>query len=152
MWIKEECLRLRAFSGDLRIAVLDKGGEFTVMPKNLDREIVRRHLTEETLYVETDVRVFASCSTRLNSMWKKVGEECYLSAKLIKKFLTPLAAPPVLYTLLKTHKLIDGKNRSVGPATFRVRLIIGTCEGPADRISWLLAKILSPLLQFTPVQ
>lgn len=63
-------------------------------------------------------------------------------------FLTTHPTPPVLYTLIKTHKL--DLTKPAQPKEFKIRPIISQCGGPADKISWLLTRILSPLLKFVP--
>ena len=69
----------------------------------------------------------------------------------VKDGLFPRCNPstPVLYTLIKTHK-DDVDLQSTDPNSYKVRPIISSCGGPADKVSWLLTKFLSPLLDVIP--
>ncbi|EYC39092.1 hypothetical protein Y032_0677g1444 [Ancylostoma ceylanicum] len=49
-------------SGEIRHSVSDKGGEFVVMPKTLDRDITEHHLADSTLYRRTTETFFSSVS------------------------------------------------------------------------------------------
>lgn len=57
---------------------------------------------------------------------------------------------PVLYVLIKTHKLPPGGAAAVDPSSFKVRPIISNVAGPTDRISWLLNLVLVQLFKFIP--
>ncbi|EYC41153.1 hypothetical protein Y032_0580g254 [Ancylostoma ceylanicum] len=57
---------------------------------------------------------------------------------------------PVLYLLIKTHKLSADDLVSTDPSVYKVRPIISGVGGPSDRISWFLNLILVQLLQFVP--
>ena len=122
------------------------------MPKTLDRDIVTLHLADTSLYEKSTEKEFKSSVTRINKAWKSVGEECHLPMNLVQRLTTSLPSiPPTLYTLIKTHKLTDSDRHLMDPSTYKVRPIISACGGPADKVSWLLSKILSPLLSLVPV-
>ena len=149
-WTELMELKRRAIGGDLRISRSDKGGEFTVMPTSLDREIVKRHLSDVTLYEKTDKRFFDNSISKLNKLWKTLGSECNLPFNFIERFITTNATPPVLYTLVKTHKLTGDCEKSMEAEKYKIRPIISACNGPTDKISWVLTKILSPILKMIP--
>ena len=54
---------------------------------------------------------------------------------------------PVLYILTKTYKFPD-QHPYFQSRKIKVRLIISGCGGPSDKVSWLIQKICTPLLQF----
>ena len=57
---------------------------------------------------------------------------------------------PVLYVLIKTHKMTEEFIKSNDASKFGCYPIIFGCDGPTDRVSWLLMYILTPLLDFIP--
>ncbi|EYB88370.1 hypothetical protein Y032_0248g83 [Ancylostoma ceylanicum] len=57
---------------------------------------------------------------------------------------------PVLYLLIKTHKLSASDLASTDPSVYKVRPIISCVGGPTDRISWFLNLILVQLLNYVP--
>ena len=141
----------RRDAGEIRISVSDKGGEFVVMPAALDREITLLHLSDTSIYVPSSKKSFTQKSKNINTIWDTVCKNRNFSAKFKTQFSTPDPVPPVLYTLVKTHKLSNvDLLKSSDPKTFKIRPIISSCGGPADKISWLLVKLLSPILTFIP--
>ena len=132
------------------MTVSDKGGEFVVMSQQLDRSIVQLHLSDESVYEVTDSKSYRKCVDLINGTWLTVGKRCNINDSLIKRLSSTHPSPPVIYTLVKAHKITQDKLSSSDPSTIKVRPIISACGGPADKISWLLVQILSPLLSCVP--
>ncbi|EYB95184.1 hypothetical protein Y032_0163g3508 [Ancylostoma ceylanicum] len=69
--------------------------------------------------------------------------------KTASRFWTNYPEVPTYYSLVKTHKLDQSVDLSeIDISLLKTRPIISSCGGPADRISWVLVKLLSPLLKF----
>ena len=73
----------------------------------------------------------------------------YVPESLATKLYCASPVIPVLYCLIKTHKS-DFDPTSTEPSTYKVRPIISSCDGPTDRLSWLLSRVFSPLLGHVP--
>ena len=57
---------------------------------------------------------------------------------------------PVIYFKIKTHKLDPEKLKEEDPTIMKVRPVISSCDGPTDCVSWLLTKIIAPVLEHVP--
>ncbi|VDM61995.1 unnamed protein product [Angiostrongylus costaricensis] len=67
------------------------------------------------------------------------------------KLKVDLPTCPVLYLLIKTHKLVSSDDlASNDPSLFKVRHIISCVDGPMDRITWFLTLIFNQLLKQIP--
>uniref|UniRef100_A0A914Z1A1 Reverse transcriptase domain-containing protein n=1 Tax=Panagrolaimus superbus TaxID=310955 RepID=A0A914Z1A1_9BILA len=135
-------------TNELRISTSDKGGEFVVIPTSLDQQIVRHHLSDSSLYQPTTTENYESAAKTIETKWKNLCKQRAIPSKMKTSFLTTHPTPPVLYTLIKTHKL--NVTNSAQPKDYKIRPIISQCSGPTDKIGWLLTRILSPLLKFVP--
>ncbi|EYC00881.1 hypothetical protein Y032_0112g316 [Ancylostoma ceylanicum] len=69
--------------------------------------------------------------------------------KTASRFWTNFPEVPTYYSLIKTHKLDKSMDLlEVDISTIKMRSIVSSCGGPSDGISWLLVKLLSPLLSY----
>ncbi|KAK6739453.1 hypothetical protein RB195_008128 [Necator americanus] len=136
--------------GEIKVTISDKGGEFVVISRELDMAITRKHLDDATLYHSSSHEEFIKQSRRLNRVWVEIGKAAGLHKTMITKLKYELPTCPVLYLLIKTHKLSSFAFLSEDPDVFKVRPIISNVGGPTDRISWLLNTILAPLLKYVP--
>ena len=128
-------------SKSIRLSVSDKGGEFVVIPRQLDIEITERHLQDVTLYRSSSVKEFKEQCCNLNKGWVKTARAADLQLSLIRQLESDTPICPVLYTLIKTHKLSSFDDfRSNDPSTFKVRPIISCVGGPTDKINGFLAS------------
>lgn len=72
-----------------------------------------------------------------------------LGPRLAKQLVDLHPVIPTFYSVVKTHKLQGVQDlEHLHAEEIKTRPIISSCGGPADRLSWLLVKLLSPLLQF----
>ncbi|KAK6740943.1 hypothetical protein RB195_009036 [Necator americanus] len=137
-------------AGEIKVSVSDKGGEFVVLSRELDKAITRQHLEDDSLYVPSSANEFRKQYRRLNRVWVETAGTAGLPKNFITRLKNDLPACPVLYTLIKTHKLSENGLTSNDPRDFKVRPIISGIGGPTDRISWLLNIILNQLLRYVP--
>ncbi|KAK6749016.1 hypothetical protein RB195_001558 [Necator americanus] len=137
-------------AGEIKVSVSDKGGEFVVLSRELDKAITRQHLEDDSLYVPSSANEFRKQYRRLNRVWVETAGTAGLPKNFITRLKNDLPACPVLYTLIKTHKLSENGLTSNDPRDFKVRPIISCIGGPTDRISWLLNIILNQLLKYVP--
>jgi hypothetical protein len=126
--------------------VSDKGGEFVVMKSNLDDELVSKHLENRSIYQPCD-DLTRKAEKDINEVWEYVAKKNWVNERHINRLKSTHSICPVLYLLTKTHKFPDNVPTS-DPQSIKVRPIISGCGGPADKISWLVQKICTPLLQF----
>ncbi|KAK6744055.1 hypothetical protein RB195_011011 [Necator americanus] len=92
-------------AGEIKVSVSDKGGEFVVLSRELDKAITRQHLEDDSLYVPSSANEFRKQYRRLNRVWVETAGTAGLPKNFITRLKNDLPACPVLYTLIKTHKL-----------------------------------------------
>ncbi|EYC04498.1 hypothetical protein Y032_0087g2047 [Ancylostoma ceylanicum] len=137
-------------SGRVRVCVSDKGGEFVILPQELDKAITDLHLQDETLYRPSSEEEFTKQYRKLNRTWVHIAKDAHLKPSLIARLKLELPICPVSYLLIKTHKLSTDDLTSNDPSKFEVRPIISCVDGPTDRVSWLLNLVLIQLLRYVP--
>uniref|UniRef100_A0A7I4XWM4 Reverse transcriptase domain-containing protein n=1 Tax=Haemonchus contortus TaxID=6289 RepID=A0A7I4XWM4_HAECO len=137
-------------SKTIKISVSDKGGEFVVMPRSLDIAITESHLQDVSLYRPSSENEYKRQYRRLNRVWSDIARTADLPKTVSTRLRCDLPVCPVLYVLIKTHKLPPNSQSSLNPLDFKVRPIISSVGGPTDRISWLLNLVLTQLLTFIP--
>ncbi|XGW33958.1 hypothetical protein V3C99_018027 [Haemonchus contortus] len=143
-------MRKRVAEGEIRLSVSDKGGEFVVLPRSLDREITELHLSDTSVYSHSTEKTFLTQCHRLNALWISIGKTAKLDRRLISRLKLDTPLCPVFYSLIKTHKLSNGGENSVNASDYKIRPIISCVGGPTDRISWFLNKIVGQLLRYVP--
>uniref|UniRef100_A0A0K0DE45 Reverse transcriptase domain-containing protein n=1 Tax=Angiostrongylus cantonensis TaxID=6313 RepID=A0A0K0DE45_ANGCA len=138
-------------SKNIRLSVSDKGGEFVVIPHQLDVDITKKHLEDASLYRPSSEKEFKSKYRKLNHEWAKTARAAGLKPSVISQLKVDLPTCPVLYLLIKTHKLVSSDDlASTDPSLFKVRPIISCVDGPTDRITWFLTLIFNQLLKHIP--
>ena len=78
---------------------------------------------------------------KVNSTWKNVCLQNEIPSFVRKSFIAANTDLPRFYHLIKTHK--------TGPA-IKIRPIVSNTNGPTQRLSWLLANALKPMLKDVP--
>ncbi|VDM63086.1 unnamed protein product [Angiostrongylus costaricensis] len=135
----------------IRLSVSDKSGEFVVIPRQLDVDITEKHLKNASLYRASTEKEFRSQNRKLNSEWVKTASVTGLKPTDISHLKIEAPTCPVVYLLIKTHKLICAHDlASTDPSTFKVRPIISFVDGPTERIAWFINLILNQLLRHIP--
>lgn len=137
-------------SGSIKIGVSGKGGEFVVLSQELDPALTRIHLQDATVYQQSSAQEFARQYRRLNKRWTDIARLANIPNSLVTRLRCDLPVVPVLYTLIKTHKLPIDCVSSPDPSRFKIRPIISCIGGPTDRVSWFLNLVIVQLLQFIP--
>ena len=140
-----ELIKLKK-SHEVRISVSDKGGEFVVMKSTLDDELVKKHLNNRSIYQPTD-DLTRKAEKDISEAWEYVAKKNRVNERHIDRLKSTHSICPVLHLLTKTHKFPDNFPISY-PDKIKVRPIISGCGGPADKVSWLIQKICTPLLRF----
>ncbi|WKY02527.1 hypothetical protein Q1695_016084 [Nippostrongylus brasiliensis] len=135
--------------GALKVGVSDKGGEFVVLPQEMDKTITALHLQNNSVYAKSTCKEFTAQSDHLKRTWTSIATEARFDPKLVTRLRCTNPVCPVLYVLIKTHKLPTGDAIN-DPSQFKVRPIISGVGGPTDRVSWLLNLVLKQTLQFLP--
>jgi hypothetical protein len=119
----------------------DKGGEFCVVDERRYIEAGMEHLNDSSTYRTIPHLQAKTIETKINKVWRNVCESCEISLRIRKSFITTNSAIPRFYHLIKTHK--------VSPS-LKIRPIVSNVNGPTHKISWLLSRILKPLLNTVP--
>ncbi|EYB83415.1 hypothetical protein Y032_0336g2891 [Ancylostoma ceylanicum] len=141
-------LKLKKARKTLRVTVGDKDGAFVVMPQNLDKALTATAIADDTTYEPCSRSCFRRSCQLLGNVVKSVLRRKF-DAYTTSRFWANHPEVPTYYSLVKTHKLEpDVDLRDVDISRIKTRPIISSCCGPSDRISWLLAKMLAPLLRF----
>ncbi|EYC43648.1 hypothetical protein Y032_0485g2323 [Ancylostoma ceylanicum] len=113
--------------------------------------MTEKHLQDVSLYRKSSADEFQKQHRKLNREWVKIAKTANLSPDVTSRLRNELPVCPVLYLLVKTHKLQSSSDlASADPATFKVRPIISSVGGSTDRIGWFLNTILVQLLRFIP--
>jgi hypothetical protein len=145
-------LREQIRNGDVHVSVSDKGGEFVACTQEFAKSLTLLHLSDETTYEKCRKSDFADAEKNLKADWKAVAkrptsmDKTIVGKRFYHRIKNTYPSVPVMYTLVKTHKINLENITSTNTQHFKVRPIISGCDGPTDRISWVLAKILTPLL------
>ena len=72
-------------NGTVRVSVSDKGGEFVVIPRQLDSEITNLHLNDTTVYRRINEKDFHAQCKRLNHVWMTVGKAAGLDDRFLSR-------------------------------------------------------------------
>ncbi|EYB97658.1 hypothetical protein Y032_0139g2146 [Ancylostoma ceylanicum] len=140
--------KLKAARQSLRITVGDKDGAFVVMPRKVDKALTTSALADDSIYEKSSYSCFARKCQVLEAAVKSVLRKKW-DVKTASRFWTNHPEVPTYYSLVKTHKFDQNADLSkIDISAVRTRPIISSCGGPSDRISWLLVKLLSPLLSY----
>ena len=119
----------------------DKGSEFCVIEASKYDAAAFNHLNDGSTYRLTPNMSAKTIEVKINRVWKNIcvgrGIPSYVKASYVSNN-TDL---PTFYHLIKTHKN--------GP-DLKIRPIVSTVNGPSYKLSWLLSKILKPLLKSIP--
>uniref|UniRef100_A0A7I5EEA8 Reverse transcriptase domain-containing protein n=1 Tax=Haemonchus contortus TaxID=6289 RepID=A0A7I5EEA8_HAECO len=131
----------------LRYTVGDKCGSFVVMPQTMDKAITNKVLSDDSVYEESTLSAFESVCKRVRNAMSIVKKR--RSPEMARRLYGTVPTVPTLYNLVKTHKIPAKTGTMTLPWTeIKTRPIISSCGGPADGLSWLLVRLLSPLLRY----
>ena len=90
--------------------------------------------------------------SKANTLWKKICSNRNLDKNVEVALLSSNTQLPTMYVLLKTHKFRVSEISSSEDVidTCKVRPIVSCCNGPSEKLAWLVTYILTPLLQHVP--
>ncbi|VDM60029.1 unnamed protein product [Angiostrongylus costaricensis] len=128
------CQYLALFSvaseSNFGVGVSDKGGEFVVIPRQLDADITEEHLEDASLYRASTEKEFRNQNRKLNNEWVEMASAAGLKPADISHLEIEVPTCPVLHLLIKTHKLISANElASADPSTFKVRPNFSCVDG-----------------------
>ena len=119
----------------------DKGSEFCVIETSKYDEAALLHLNDRTIYEPVKNMTAKTIETKINQTWRRISNEARVPSHITKSFVSTNTDLPTFYHLIKTHK--------TGP-DLHIRPIITNRKGPSHKLSWLLSRILKPLLNSLP--
>ena len=119
----------------------DKGGEFCVMSQQDYNLAGLNHLNNPDIYLPIAHITPGTIEKRLNSVWKDVAIKNNIPHFIMRSYITNNSEIPSFYHLIKTHK---------GTDQIKIRPIVSNSNGPTKKLSWLLTKLLTPLLNTVP--
>lgn len=120
-----------------------------VLPQQPDKSIARHHSQNISTYSRFTYEEFAKQFRLFSRKWTEVAKSTKHSKSLITSLRCDYPVCPVLYVLINTGKLPSGGDLC-DPTQCKVRPIISSLGGPADRISKLLNMILTQLQKVVP--
>ena len=119
----------------------DKGTEFWVIQQDTYTQVALAHLNDSSTYQKVPRMSAKTVENKVNSTWKNVCLQNEIPSFVRKSFIAANTDLPRFYHLIKTHK--------TGPV-IKIRPIVSNTNGPTQRLSWLLANALKPLLKDVP--
>ena len=119
----------------------DKGAEFCVIQQDTNTRVALAHLNDSSTYQKVPRMSAKKVENKVNATWKKICLQNETPSFVRKSFIAGNTDLPRFYHLIKTHK--------TGPA-IKIRPIVSNTNGPTQRLSWLLANALKPLLKDVP--
>ena len=121
----------------------DKGTEFCVIQQDTYTQAALAHLSDSSTYQKVPRMSAKTVENKVNSTWKNVCLQNEIPCFVRKSFIAANTDLPRFYILIKTHK--------TGPV-IKIRPIVSNTNGPTQRLSWLLANALKPMLKDVPAR
>ena len=165
---------LSARQDELHLSVSDKCGEFVVSSSHVHTTLTENHITssvgvykhvvpsrnyqgeQRPIVNVSDISYRAQLNNKcedLENKCNKLIEDICKKNELDSKFEDILKVHnttlPTMYTLVKTHKT-DMNNPDLEVGDLKVRPIVSCSGSPTEKLAWLVAQILSPLLNEVP--
>ena len=119
----------------------DKGGEFCVVKTSDYNTAGTSHLSDAATYKLIPHLAPTTVEKKINDTWKRISLQRNIPKYITRSYVTTNSQHPKFYHLIKTHK--PGEE-------LKIRPIVSNCNGPTKKLSWLLTKLLSPLLSNVP--
>ena len=99
------------------------------------------HLSDPSVYKKVPRMSAQTIERKINEVWRTTASDRCVKTSVTKSYISTNTDIPAFYCLIKTHK--DGPQ-------LKVRPIISNKNGPSMRLSWLLSRLLKPLLNTVP--
>ena len=119
----------------------DKGGGFCAVDLGTYKDLGNGHLGDTSTYRQVARMTARTVEGKINRAWKAVCLERGVPARQQRSFVSSSTRLATFFHLIKTHK--------PGPQ-LRIRPIVSGRGCPTEKITWLLSRILSPLLKDVP--
>ena len=119
----------------------DKGTEFCVVKNTEYINAGLKHLGDNNTYKSIKHIKASTIENKLNCTWKRICTESEQPIHIKRSFITKNSNIPEFYHLIKTHKKSD---------SLKIRPIVANYDSPTTKLSWLLSRILKPLLRTVP--
>jgi hypothetical protein len=119
----------------------DKGGEFCIIDETRYKELGFNHLSDTSIYQPVAHITPKTIETKVNFTWRRICDRRNLSLRIRKSYISNNTSLARFYHLIKTHKALTD---------LKVRPIVSCSGGPTEKISWLLSRILKPILKTVP--
>jgi hypothetical protein len=101
------------------------------------KELGFEHLNNVSTYRPITHITARTVETRVNATWKDICDRRGLSFRVRKSYVTNNSSLPRFYHLIKTHKSL---------IQLKIRPIVSSSNGPTEKLSWLLSRVLRPVL------
>ena len=99
------------------------------------------HLSDANTYQKVSRMSAKTIENKVNTAWKRICLRNEIPPFIQRSFLASNTDLPRFYHLIKTHK---------ASPDIKIRPIVSNVNGPTQRISWLLANALKPMLKNVP--
>lgn len=126
---------------DLVYLPSDKGREFCVISQESYNNLAIEHLSNTDLYTPAHNITAARIENNINKTWSQICFKRNLPKQHRLNFITKYSKLPTFYHLIKTHK---------NSTHTQIRPIVSSVNGPLYKISWLISRLLKPLLSTFP--
>ena len=124
-------------SKQIAIMPSDKGGEFCIMNKDEYIKAGEQHLDNRSLYKLVPRMTAGTIEDKINKQWRSICSQTNIPKWIYNSYCTKNSKLPNFYHLIKTHK---------PPNVVKIRPIISSTGSPSLKLTWLLNKMLTPLL------
>jgi len=114
----------------------DKGGEFCALTRQQYHSAAINHLSGPAYRKIRNVKPL-TIEKRINSTWRSVCNDAELPKNIVKQYTATNSRHPSFYCLPKTHK---------DNPLLKVRPIVSCTRSPDRKVTWLLTKLLSCLV------
>ena len=119
----------------------DKGSEFCVIDNKRYDDAAFQHLGDTSIYKPIAHMSAKTIEKKINQTWKSVCKDSNIPTPITRSYVCSNTILPRFYHLIKTHKN--------GP-DLKIRPIVSNRGGPSFKLSWLLSRLLKPILEHIP--
>ena len=114
----------------------DKDTEFCVIQQDTYTRVALDYLNDANTYQKVSRMSAKTVENKVNTAWKKICRQNEFPPFVQKSFLASNTDLPKFYHL-----------RSISGPDIKIRPIVSNFNGPTQRISWLFANALKPMLK-----
>ena len=126
---------------ELAITPSDRGGEFCLMHLQQYISIGREHLNNVTLYKSIPRMSAQTIENKLNNEWRQISRNVHLPRWIEKSYITKNSNLAKFHHFIKTHKPSN---------EIKIRPIVAARNTPTSKLTWLINRIVCPLLNNIP--